>query len=120
MKNHFINSIVCVMIFVLGCICYDIQAKQKSIITVDIVRIIKQTAEGFAKTQMNEDQLQKRISAFKSDLDSSLKEFAKERKSLVLPAHLVHGDVVDMTEAFISYHNGSSEKTGSTVKGATS
>ena len=94
-----------IALFVLGCICYDINTRQPPLIAVDIQRVIRQTAEGFAKANLSEDQLQQKIMVFKRDLDASLKEFAALQKSLVIPSHIIHGDVNDMTDAFITYHN---------------
>ncbi len=93
------------VLFVLGCVCYDINTRQPPLITVDIQRVIRQTAEGFAKANLSEDQLQQKIMVFKRGLDDSLTEFAAHQKSLVVAAHVIHGTVNDMTDAFITYHN---------------
>ena len=106
MKQHVINSAVCIMIFVMGCICFDLHTRQPTFVTVDIGRIIHQTAEGFAKAKLGDDQLQQRIIVFKRDLDASLTEFAHAKRVLVMPSNVMHGDVRDMTDAFIAYHNG--------------
>ena len=105
MKMVLIHILVSVLVFIVGCICYDIQARQQPLVMVDINRIIRLTAEGFAKEKLNEDQLQRRVMNFKQDLEESLSEFAAQQRVLIFPSHHVYGKALDMTESFIAYHN---------------
>ena len=112
MKNVCIASACAVMLFVLSCLTYDLHSKQQRIASVDINLMIHRTAEGFAKSALKEDQLHLRLAHFKKGLSTSLDEFAKEHRVVLIPSHLVHGDVHDMTEQFIAYHNSDPEKGG--------
>lgn len=105
MKMVLIHIFVSVLVFIVGCICYDMQTQKQPLIMVDVNRIIRSTAEGFAKEKLNEDQLQRRVMNFKQDLEESLSEFAVQQRVLILPSHHVYGKALDMTESFISYHN---------------
>ncbi len=116
MKSPLISITLCITLFVLGCVCYEIQTRPSPLIAVDIQRIIRQTAEGLAKVNLSEDQLHQRITVFKRDLDVSLKEFARNQKALVVASHTVYGDVRDMTDAFIDYHNGSETKSATSLR----
>ena len=80
MKMVLIHIFVSVLVFIVGCICYDIQTRQQPLIMVDVNRIIRLTAEGFAKEKLNEDQLQRRVMNFKQDLEESLSEFAVQQR----------------------------------------
>ncbi len=105
MKMVLIQVCVSVLVFITGCICYDIHTRNQPLIMVDVNRIIRLTAEGFAKEKLNEDQLQRRVMNFKQDLEESLSEFAVQQRVLILPSHHVYGKALDMTESFIAYHN---------------
>ena len=105
MKNIYVRSAYGVVLFVLGCICYDLHSTQHAFVTVDTNQIIRHTAEGFAKARLTEDQLQQRLQKFRKDLDTSLDAFAKEHHVIVISSHLVHGKLNDMTKIFIDYHN---------------
>jgi hypothetical protein len=117
MKNIYVRSAYGVVLFVLGCICYDLHSKQHSFVTIDTNQIIRHTAEGFAKARLTEDQLQQRLQKFRKDLDTSLISFAKEHHVIVISSHLVHGELGDMTKTFIDYHNSESESDPKNVKG---
>lgn len=96
------------LFFTFGCLLYDLTSTVKPVIKVDIQQIVRQTAEGLAKQKLKEDQLQQRLLTFKRDLEESLTEFAKQEKAYVVASHLVYGEALDKTDAFIAYHNQSS------------
>lgn len=96
----------CFVVGVFIYICSDVKTRQPSLVTVDIQRIIRQTAEGLARTSLSDDQLHHKLTLFKRDLETSLKAFSIQQKSLVVASHMVYGKMNDVTEAFIDFHNG--------------
>ena len=117
MKSIYVRSAYGIVLFILGCICYDLHIKQHQFVTVDTNQIIRHAAEGFAKARLTEDQLQQRLQKFRKDLDTSLIAFAKEHHVIVISSYLVHGKLSDMTKTFIDYHNNESESDPKDVKG---
>lgn len=117
MKSIYLRSGYGLVLFVLGCMCYDLHSKQHSFVTVDTNQIIRRTAEGLAKARLTEDQLQQRLQKFRNDIDTSLDAFAKEHHVIVISSHLVHGRLDDMTKTFIDYHNRESERDSKDVTG---
>jgi hypothetical protein len=113
MKSHLKKVYSSLPVLMLLFMCYDLNTRQQKPITVDIQRVVRQTAEGFAKAKIPEAQLEQQIHAFKRDLNESLREFAKHQNTTVVAAHVIHGEIKDMTDAFIAFHN--DEPTSSTV-----
>ena len=105
MKNSCVSILYGMVLFVLGCICYDLHSKQHSFVTVDTHQIIRQAAEGLAKSQLTEEQLQRRLHLFKTDLEKSLSAFSKKQCVTILSKQVIHGDLIDQTESFITFYN---------------
>ncbi len=116
MKPSYTYSALAILVFALGVMFYN-QIKHPRLACVDTHQIIRHTAEGLAKTTLDEEHLQRRLQTFKSDLNKSLRDFAKKEYVIVMPAHSVHGDVPDMTASFIAYHNRDAEDTVGSSKG---
>lgn len=85
---------------------YRVDARVPVMITVDLNDIIFKTAQSFAKQNLSENQLQRRLIHFKKGLEASLKEFGEKKGAIVLPKYAVYGHLKDETIAFIAYHNG--------------
>lgn len=105
MKSIYVSGVYGMVLFVLGCICYDLHSKQHSFVTVDTNQIIRRTAEGLAKSHLTEEQLQRRLYTFKQELEKSLRAFSKEHHVTIFPKHSVHGELIDRTESFIAFYN---------------
>ena len=87
---------------------YRIESHLPSLLTVDINDIVFKTAQSLAKTNVDEDKLQRRMIQFKKGLETSLREFAHKKGAIVLPKATTYGALADETKAFIAYHNGES------------
>lgn len=107
-----ICSLLCLSLCVLGCVCYALQTRPLPLITVDIQRLIRQTADSLAHENVSKDRLHVRLQRFTHDLEKSLNEFSSQQKALVVPAHMVYGNVSDQTDAFIVFHNGADAAPG--------
>lgn len=112
MNTRFYALALCALLLLVGCLVFVLYAQQPRMACVDTNQIIHLSAERFAKSELNEDQLQMRLTQFKKSLSRSLDEFAKEQGVIILPSHGVHGAVQDMTEHFIAFYNGDPEKGG--------
>jgi hypothetical protein len=104
-------------LLILGYFVYDVESKTQHIITVDLNAIFRQTAQTFAKQNLREELLERRLGQFRAGLDKSLKEFASVKNVIIVPKSFVYGRVPDLTDAFVAYHNGLAE--GASTKGKT-
>jgi hypothetical protein len=118
MTTSLLKATFCLVLFVLGCVCYELQTRQLPLITVDIQRLVRQTADHLAHEHVSEDRLQLRLQHFKQGLEKSLNEFSRQQKALIVPSHIVYGKANDMTDAFIVFHNGADAATPAVQKEA--
>jgi hypothetical protein len=90
------------------------------IMVVDVSKIIKTAAQHMAQADMSHEDAsskdtvssdmnslkhQSRLLAFKKQLETSLNDYAHQKRAIVLNKAFVFGDVPDQTEDFIRFHN---------------
>jgi hypothetical protein len=81
------------------------KSQAQNFAVVDVQKIVSQTAETLAQQNSTPDQVQFQILQFKADLQTSLKEFARQKNLLIIPTHSLFGNVADLTEKFIQFYN---------------
>lgn len=106
MKQSYLYGLLTLILFILGYMIYGLHSNQPRFACIDTHQIIRTTAEGFAKARLTEDHLHARLAKFKKDLETAMDAFASEQRVILIPSHLTYGNITDMTEQFIAFHNG--------------